>query len=125
MRVLELFAGSRSFSKVAEKLGHQVYTTDIEPFDKIDQVCDMFEFDIDKMLDEFGSPDIIWASPPCTTFSVASISTHWTGGKRAYIPKTKEAEMGIRIIEETIQIIDMLKSYNFLLLSSHNQVKPK
>ena len=27
MNTLELFAGSRSFSKVAEKLGHNVYTT--------------------------------------------------------------------------------------------------
>ena len=35
MKILELFAGSRSFSKVAEKLGHQVYTTDYESFDKI------------------------------------------------------------------------------------------
>ena len=48
MKVLELFAGSRSFSKVAEELGHKTYTTDIEPFDKIDQVCDIFDFDIKK-----------------------------------------------------------------------------
>lgn len=63
MKVLELFAGSRSFSKVAEELGHITYTTDIEPFDKIDQVCDIFDFDIKKMREEFGMPDVIWASP--------------------------------------------------------------
>ena len=115
MKVLELFAGSRSFSKVSEEFNYKTYTTDIEPFERIDQVCNIFKFDIDKMLNEFGKPDIIWASPPCTTFSVASISTHWTGGKRAYIPKTKEAEMGIQIIEETIQIIDMLKPKYFYI----------
>ena len=109
MRVLELFAGSRSFSKVAEKFVYETYTTDIEPFEKIDQVCDIFDFNIDKMLDEFGMPDVIWASPPCTTFSVASISTHWTGGHRAYIPKTKKAELGIKIVQETDWIIKMLK----------------
>ena len=45
MNVLELFAGSRSFSKTAEDFGWNTYTTDIEPFEKIDQVCDIFEFD--------------------------------------------------------------------------------
>ena len=43
MNTLELFAGSRSFSKVAEKLGHRVYTSDNQDFKKIDQVCDIFD----------------------------------------------------------------------------------
>ncbi len=43
MKTLELFAGSRSFSKVAEKYGFKTHTTDIENFDKIDQVCDIFD----------------------------------------------------------------------------------
>ena len=90
MNVLELFAGSRSFSKVAEELGHETYTTDFKPFNKIDQVCDIFDFDISKIPFE---PDIIWASPPCYTISVASIGHHWTGGYRAYIPKTEEAKI--------------------------------
>jgi len=64
MKILELFAGSRSFSKVAEELGHEVYTTDYEPFDKINQVCDIRDFDDVKMWEEFGKPDVIWASPP-------------------------------------------------------------
>ena len=92
MKVLELFAGSRSFSKVAEKFSFKTYTTDIEPFEGIDQVCNIFDFDVHKMLVLFGEPDIIWASPPCTTFSVASISSHWTGGKGAYIPKTEASK---------------------------------
>ena len=49
MNTLELFAGSRSFSKVAEKFGHETFTTDIEPFEKIDVVCDIFDFDVDKI----------------------------------------------------------------------------
>ena len=115
MKFLELFAGSRSFSKVADKFGYETYTTDIEPFEKIDQACDMFEFDIDQMLDEFGKPDIIWASPPCTTFSVASISTHWTGGHRAYIPKTRQAEIGMNLVAEAIWIIKTLNPKYFYI----------
>ena len=106
MKVLELFAGSRSFSKVAEEFGYKTYTTDIEPFDKINQVCNIFDFDLNKMLDEFGSPDIIWASPPCTYFSVSSIGHHWN---KNHTPKTKEAVLGVKIVEETNWIIKMLE----------------
>ena len=115
MKILELFAGSRSFSKVAKELGHEIYTTDYKAFDKIDQVCDIFDFDINKMLDDFGMPDAIWASPPCTTFSVASIGHHWKGGNRAYIPKTEKAKLGIKIIEETNHIIKMLNPKYFYI----------
>ena len=115
MKVLELFAGSRSFSKVAKELGHKIYTTDYKAFDKIDQVCDIFDFDIDKMRKEFGMPDVIWASPPCTTFSVASIGHHWKGGNRAYIPKTEKAKLGIKIVEETNHIIKILNPKYFYI----------
>ena len=43
MKVLELFAGSRSFSKQAEKLGYNVFTTDINNFDKIDYIVDVLD----------------------------------------------------------------------------------
>jgi hypothetical protein len=58
------------------------------------------------MLDEFGKPDIIWASPPCTYFSVSSIGHHWN---KNHTPKTKEAVLGVKIVEETNWIIKMLE----------------
>ena len=113
MKTLELFAGSRSFSKEAEKLGYETYTTDINDFENIDQVCNIFDFEPSKVP---FIPNFIWASPPCYTFSVASIGHHWTGGKGAYIPKTKEAVMGIKIAQKTKEIIDYYKSINPNLL---------
>ena len=108
MKILELFAGSRSFSKASEKLGHEVYTTDYKSFDNIDQVCDIRDFDEGKMWEDFGLPNVIWASPPCPCYSVASISTHWTGGHRAYIPKTKEAEESMKLVDHMTWIINLL-----------------
>ena len=113
MKTLELFAGSRSFSKEAEKVGHETYTTDINDFEGIDQVCDIFEFVPSKVP---FIPNFIWASPPCYTFSVASIGHHWTGGKGAYIPKTEKAEMGIKIAKYTKQLIDYYMKINPNLL---------
>ena len=71
MRTLELFAGSRSFSKVAAQHGHFTYTTDNQDFENINQVCDIFDFDLDKAIKYLGGkPNIIWASPPCTYFQL-------------------------------------------------------
>ena len=69
MRTLELFAGSRSFSKVALKRGHSIFTTDLEQFDKIDLVANIFDLDLDDVVKKMGGkPHVIWSSPPCTTF---------------------------------------------------------
>lgn len=103
MNVLELFAGSRSIGKEAEKLGYNVFSSDINNFDKIDYVISILDFDVTKVP---FKPDVIWASPPCTGFSVAAIGHHWSGGKGAYIPKTDTARLGIELVKKTIEIIE-------------------
>lgn len=62
MKVLELYAGSRSVGKVAESFGLEVFSSDINNFEGIHYVVDILEFDYDKVP---FKPDIIWASPPC------------------------------------------------------------
>ena len=61
------------------------------------------EFDYKKVP---FKPDVIWASPPCTGFSVAAIGHHWSGGKEAYIPKTETAKLGIELVKKTLEIIN-------------------
>jgi hypothetical protein len=106
MKALELFAGSRSIGKVCDELGHKVWSSDWTEFEGIDYVVDINEFDINKVP---FVPDVIWASPPCTTFSVASIGRHWDMNRR---PKTQDAIMGLQILKKTIEIIQMYKHYN-------------
>jgi hypothetical protein len=106
MKVLELFAGSRSIGKVCDELGHEVFSSDWTPFDGIDYAVDINQFDTDKVP---FIPDMIWASPPCTTFSVASIGKHWTLDRR---PKTQDALMGLQILEKTAKIIEHFFKFN-------------
>jgi hypothetical protein len=103
MNVLELFAGSRSIGKQAEKLGMNVFSSDLIEFEGIDYAVSILDFDVTKVPFQ---PDIIWASPPCTSFSVASIGHHWTGGKGAYIPKTDGARLGLELVKKTLEIIN-------------------
>ena len=110
MKVLELFAGSRSFSKVAEEMGMETFTTDFKPFDKIDYVVNILDFDINKVP---FKPDVIWASPPCTYFSVASIGHHWN---KDHTPKTEQAKLGVKIVQKTLDIINFLKPDYFFVM---------
>jgi hypothetical protein len=103
VNVLELFAGSRSVGKQSEKLGMNVFSSDLIEFEGIHYPVSILDFDVTKVPFQ---PDIIWASPPCTSFSVASIGHHWTGGKGAYIPKTDGARLGLKLVEKTIEIIN-------------------
>lgn len=109
MKVLELFAGSRSIGKAAHEMGYDVFSSDIEQFRGIDYVCDILLFDTSKV--PFVS-DVIWASPPCTGFSVAAIGHHWTGGIGAYVPKSDTARLGIRIVLQTIALIKYYQALN-------------
>ena len=109
MKVLELFAGTCSFSKVAKSMGYDVYTIDNDNQHDVDMIADILNMKINDLPKKWRNPDIIWASPPCKTFSVASISTHWTGGKRKYFPKTIECEMGLKLLEKSIMLIKEMK----------------
>ena len=102
MKVLELFAGSRSIGKAAELLGYEVYSSDLNDFEGIDYPIDILDFDTTKVP---FKPDIIWASPPCTYFSVASIGKHWN---KDHTPKTEQAVFGVKVVKKTIQIIKEL-----------------
>lgn len=109
IKLLELFCGSKSISKEAEKAGILTFTTDINKRFKPDYIVNIFKFDINKVP---FHPDIIWASPPCTCFSVASAWMHW---HKSGEPKTIFAEQALKIIQITLDIFNKLKpTYWFL-----------
>ena len=112
MKVLELFAGSRSIGKVADRLAFDVYSSDIEQFGGIDYVVDILDFDVTKIP---FKPDIIWASCPCTAFSVAAIGKNWTKVGDDYIPKNPRADFGLKLVQKTLEIIQHFNPTYFFI----------
>jgi hypothetical protein len=109
MKVLELFAGSRSIGKAAEEIGMEVFSCDLIDFGGINYVADIREFDYSKIP---FVPDVIWASPPCTGFSVAAIGRNWNHDKT---PKTDTARLGIELVKKTIEIINHYNPKHFFI----------
>jgi len=117
IKVLELFAGSRSIGNAAESLGYEVFSSDINNFKGIDYVVDILNFDTNKVP---FKPDIIWASPPCTYFSVASIGKHWN---EDHTPKSKNALIGVSYVNKTLEIIKTLKPNKWYLENPRGKLR--
>jgi|SRR3972149_3953794 len=62
MKILELFSGTASFSKVAMEGGHQVFTVDNNHIFDPSLCIDIMQLTPEMILEKFGQPDIIWAS---------------------------------------------------------------
>lgn len=80
MIILELFAGTKSISKAFEKKGHKTYSIEWDKeFKNISLYEDINNISAKDIIKLCGRvPDVIWASPDCTTYSIAAISHHRT-----------------------------------------------
>ena len=77
MKVLELFCGTKSISRAFEERGHETFTVDWEKSFEPTLCADVGLLTVDQIKELCGGiPDVIWASPDCTSYSVAAISRH-------------------------------------------------
>jgi site-specific DNA-cytosine methylase len=105
MKLLELFAGSRSVGNAADKLAFDVFSVDWTPYEKINLAIDIQQLQRD---DVPFIPDIIWASPDCTTYTIAAISTHRNGvqPKSEYAKKCDAVNMHFINLIKQWQVIN-------------------
>jgi len=108
MKILELFSGTESFSKVARARGHEVFTIDNNPKFKPDLCIDILKFN-KTMLPKGFKPDVIWASPPCETFSLSGNSYYFG------YPTTSKSYIGLALAYRCLEIIRELKSKYWII----------
>lgn len=115
LHVWDLFSGLESVAKGFRARGHTTFTLDFDPQFEPDTCIDILEWDWTAQR-RVQQPDVIWASPPCEAFSVARIGTNWSGSKtEPLVPKTEKAELGLRLLERTVHIIQMVKPRLFFI----------
>jgi hypothetical protein len=102
MKSLELFAGKNTFSQLARELGFTTLTTDWKKIKGIDRVSDIKDFSV---IDTKFIPDLIWASPECKTFSIASGGTHFKKIGDRYETLTQKAVDSLIMVDEMIRVI--------------------
>lgn len=105
MKVLELFSGTGVLSAAFRERGHRTLTVDWEESHKPDLKADIGTLSADDVVRLFGRPDVIWASPDCTTYSVMCISRHRDGVK----PKSEYAAQCDRVNAHVCDLIRELK----------------
>ena len=105
MRLLELFSGTHSVGKVAKELKYSVLSLDRDM--PSDLNLDILDWDYREF--PIGYFDVIWASPPCETFSYLRCSNI---GRNGYTRESLEediTERGVPILRRAEEIIDYFK----------------
>ena len=111
MIILELFAGTRSIGKAFEAAGHKVISVDWDKqFKDIDLYADIGKLTAEEVIELCGCrPDVIWASPDCTTYSIAAISKHRTKEASGNLaPKSEYAAQCDEINQHVLALIKEL-----------------
>lgn len=108
IKVLDLFSGTRSIAKAFQRAGHETYTVELDRrHDGIDWYQDIQQISAEDIVKRFGHPDVIWASPPCTTYSIAAISHHRTKDPADgnLSPKSPAARLSDQLVQHTLSLI--------------------
>lgn len=107
MKVLELFAGTRSIGEAFEERGHDVFSVEWDiSFGNIDLYEDIMKVQYTDILRYFGHPDVIWASPDCTSYSVAAIGHHRKKDEHGnLVPQTEYARFCDRVNQHVLCLI--------------------
>lgn len=80
MIIYDFFSGTGSSTQAFKDAGHTVITFELDPYFEATENADVMLLRADNLIQKYGQPDFVWASPPCTSFSVASIGHHWISG---------------------------------------------
>jgi hypothetical protein len=115
LRVLDLFSGLDGSGDPFREAGHEVFAVDVDRKFSADAYLDIG--DVAAVLDAVPwQPDIVFASPPCNSFSTGSMGKMWMHGSH---PSPKRSERypdghpiaieGMRLVSATLRLVTVLQ----------------
>jgi hypothetical protein len=107
MIIYDLFAGTGSATQAFKDAGHTVIKVELDEYFEAHE-RDILAMTAEYLITKYGQPDFIWASPPCTTFSVASIRHYWSYIDGKALPKNDKTLHGIAVVAHTVALIKAL-----------------
>ena len=111
MKVLELFCGTKSISKAFWARGHECFTVDWDKGFSPTLCADIGTLTAQDVINLCGGvPDVIWASPDCTTYSVSAISYH----------REREANGNLKAVTDYARICDEINTHLVELIKELN-----
>ena len=111
MKMLDLFAGTRSVSREFEKAGWETYSVEWDKkFEDISLYADISKLTVEDVIALCGGkPDVIWASPDCSSYSVAAIFYHREKVGKSLRPKTDYAKF---CDSTNAHVLDLIQELN-------------
>ena len=125
---VDLFSGLRGGGSGFVKLGFRVIgvelngevNTQAEGLHEYIESHVMSILDIDEewcreLIKRHGPVKVVWASPPCTGFSVASCGHHWNPPEKdgSRTPKSDKGRLAVQLVEHTLKVIEWLNPQYF------------
>ena len=108
MRVLELFSGTCSVGKVCTELGYETVSVDIEM--PATHKVDIMEFDYKQYPKDYF--DIVWASPPCQSYSSLQRSFYGRIRKNELFSKEKHMALQDAADKLVLKALEIIKYFN-------------
>ncbi len=102
--MIEFYSGSKQISETFKKRGYKTLSIDNNPKLKPDLCLDVLQLTLKDIPEEFRNPDVIWFSPPCTTFSVCTISKNFKNNQ----PISSSCYVGLALAYRCLELIKML-----------------
>lgn len=104
--MLEICSGSGVMAQTFREHGHRAVTIDINPDFHPDMVMDVEFLQSDDIP---FIPDVIWFSPPCTSYSIAGISHHRKQSVNGNLePVSEFAKKSDRLINNVLNVFSEL-----------------
>jgi hypothetical protein len=108
MIIYDFFSGTGSSTQAFKDAGHTVITFELDPQFEATENVDVTKLRASELIQKYGKPDFVWASPPCTSFSVASMGHHWINGGDNPLPRTQAAADSMVLVLNTRRLIEEL-----------------